>query len=46
MMKRLLKKTNILINSLKSQPLAQEDRYEQIVEKMPKGKRFRFFPPK
>ena len=39
---KAIENTNILINSLKSQPLAQEDRYEQIVEKMPKGKRFRF----
>jgi len=39
---KAIENTNILINSLKSQPLAQVDRYEQIVEKMPKGKRFRF----
>ena len=41
---KAIENTNILINSLKSQPLAQEDRYEQIVEKMPKGKRVSFFP--
>lgn len=37
-----VKSTQILLDSLKSQPLAKEDRYEQVVETMPKGKQFRF----
>ena len=40
--KKAIENTNILIDSLKSQPLAEKDRYKQIVEKMPKGKRFSF----
>ena len=40
--KKAIENTNILIDSLKSQPLAKKDRYKQIVEKMPKGKRFSF----
>jgi len=37
-----VKSTQILLDSLKSKPLAKEDRFEQVVETMPKGKRFRF----
>ena len=40
--KKAIENTNILIDSLKSQPLAEKDRYKQIVEKMPEGKRFSF----
>lgn len=39
---KAVESTKILLDSLKSQPLAEEERYEQIVETMPKGERFRF----
>ena len=39
---KAVRSTQILLDSLKSQPLAKEDRFEQIIETMPKGKRFRF----
>ncbi|MEK9629071.1 MAG: insulinase family protein [Nitrospinota bacterium] len=34
--------TQILIDSLKSKPLPKEERFEQVVEVMPRGERFRF----
>jgi len=39
---KAVQSTQILLDSLKSQPLLQEDRYKQRVETMPEGKRFRF----
>ncbi len=39
---KAIESTNILLDSLKSQPLAKEERFEQVVETMPDGKRFRF----
>ena len=37
-----IESTKILLDALQSKPLPEKERYEQIVESIPQGKRFRF----
>ena len=39
---KAIESTKILLDSLQSKPLPKEERFEQIVETIPDGKRFRF----
>ena len=39
---KAIESTKILLDSLKSQPLPEEERYEEVVEILPEGKQFRF----